>query len=85
MPLFGAQEPSGRQHDVAHVHIGGPASTTPASTKGKGSQAKATQRSLSLHDTQAAPPVPQSRRASPSTHSPSSVQQPLHDDALHGR
>jgi hypothetical protein len=85
MPLFGAHEPSGRQHDEAQVHVTGPASTGPASTTGAASQAKATQRSLDLHATHLAPPVPHSRRAAPSTHSARSVQQPLHVDALHGR
>jgi len=84
MPLFGAQEPSGRQHELVQMHVGGPAST-PASLTGAASQSPATHSSLERQERHAAPPTPQSSRAVPPTHSWVSVQQPSQFSGLHSR
>jgi hypothetical protein len=83
MSLFGAQRPSGRQHDDGQEQMTGPASTTPASTTGTASHTAAAQRSPEVQRAHSPPPRPHSKREVPATHSPS-AQHPSHVDALHG-
>lgn len=85
MPLLGAQLPSGRQHEVTQVHLGGPASITPASTTGSASHFAAAQRSSLVHFTQSSPPTPHSDLLFPGTHSPSPAQQPSQVERSQGR
>lgn len=85
MPLFGAQLPSGRQHEVAHWQLTGPASTTPASTTGSASHLADAQRSWLVQRVHTSPPRPHSSTVVPATHSVAEAQQPSQVDGLHGR
>lgn len=67
------------------MHIGGPASITPASTTGNASHFAAAHRSWLLQRTHASPLTPHSKRVVPSTHSVADAQQPSHVERSQSR